>query len=123
MKSTMSVPIRVLSSKRGPFVHARTRWPGSPRPNRGTATRQASGGTRPTTSAQHARTARWPSRPGASPDALDLSRTSRLRVQSIGDQAGVRLDLAGTVTGAGPEKATQAVPLGARHDVQVEMGD
>ena len=27
MKSTMSVPIRFLPSKRGPFLHARTRWP------------------------------------------------------------------------------------------------
>jgi hypothetical protein len=26
MKSTMSVPIRFLPSKRGPFLHARARW-------------------------------------------------------------------------------------------------
>src|SRR5687768_1130665 len=33
MKSTMSVPIRFLPS-RGPLLHARTRWPGAPRPHR-----------------------------------------------------------------------------------------
>jgi hypothetical protein len=63
------------------------------------------------------------SRLGAAPHDLGVFRTSRLRVQGIGEQAGVRLDLTGTVTGAGPEKATQAIPFGARHHVQVEMGN
>ena len=68
----------------------------------------------------------WPkikNAPASRTTRLDVSESSRLRVESIGEQAGVHLDLPGTVPSAWPEEPPQAIPFGARHHVQVEMGD